>query len=78
MHTQSTCIKPPHRAHALATVITRTTHAHAHTQIIPGARKMGYKVQAHAFEGYWEDIGTIEAFYNANLALADPSKHDFR
>lgn len=46
-------------------------------EIIPGARKMGYKVQAHAFEGYWEDIGTIEAFYNANLALADPSKHDF-
>ena len=39
---------------------------------------MGFKVQAHAFEGYWEDIGTIEAFYNANLALADPSKHDFR
>lgn len=25
--------------------------------------------QAYAFQGYWEDIGTIEAFYNANLAL---------
>lgn len=30
---------------------------------------MGYPVQAYAFQGYWEDIGTIEAFYNANLAL---------
>jgi hypothetical protein len=47
-------------------------------QIIPGARKMGFKVQAHAFQGYWEDIGTIEAFYNANLALANPEKNDFR
>lgn len=26
-------------------------------------------MQAYAFQGYWEDIGTIEAFYNANLAL---------
>lgn len=27
-------------------------------------------VQAHLFKGYWEDIGTIRAFYNANLDLA--------
>ena len=51
---------------------------HHHPQIIPGARAMGYKIQAHAFQGYWEDIGTIEAFYNANLALAKPGKTDFR
>ncbi|KAI8477083.1 MAG: ADP-glucose pyrophosphorylase small subunit [Monoraphidium minutum] len=46
-------------------------------EIIPGANKMGFKIQAHAFQGYWEDIGTIEAFYNANLALAKPGKTDF-
>ena len=28
------------------------------------------KVQCHLFDGYWEDIGTIRAFYDANLALA--------
>ncbi len=28
------------------------------------------KVQTHLFDGYWEDIGTIRAFYDANLALA--------
>ncbi|MFC1757528.1 glucose-1-phosphate adenylyltransferase [Planctomycetota bacterium] len=28
------------------------------------------KVNVHLFDGYWEDIGTIRAFYNANLALA--------
>jgi glucose-1-phosphate adenylyltransferase len=38
-------------------------------EVIPGARSLGYPVQAYAFQGYWEDIGTIEAFYNANLAL---------
>lgn len=27
-------------------------------------------IQVHLFDGYWEDIGTIRAFYNANLALA--------
>ncbi len=27
------------------------------------------KAAAYVFEGYWEDIGTIESFYNANIAL---------
>ena len=27
------------------------------------------KVQTHLFDGYWEDIGTIKAFFDANLAL---------
>jgi glucose-1-phosphate adenylyltransferase len=29
-------------------------------------------VQTHLFEGYWRDIGTIGAFYEANLALTQP------
>lgn len=28
-------------------------------------------VQAYAYDGYWEDIGTIQAFYDANLALTE-------
>ena len=47
-------------------------------EIIPGARAAGMKVQTFAFEGYWEDIGTIEAFYNSNLALANPATAQFR
>jgi glucose-1-phosphate adenylyltransferase len=27
------------------------------------------RVQVHPFDGYWEDIGTIRSFYEANLAL---------
>jgi glucose-1-phosphate adenylyltransferase len=30
------------------------------------------KLFAHIFEGYWEDIGTVHAFFEANLALAQP------
>ena len=37
-------------------------------EIIPAAIKLGH-VQAHLFDGYWEDIGTIGAFYRANLDL---------
>jgi glucose-1-phosphate adenylyltransferase len=39
--------------------------------IIPAAIPEG-KVYAHAFEGYWEDIGTMASFYHANLALTQP------
>ena len=28
------------------------------------------RVQVYPFDGYWEDIGTIRSFYEANLALA--------
>lgn len=37
-------------------------------EIIPASAK-DHNVQAYLFNGYWEDIGTIEAFYEANLAL---------
>jgi glucose-1-phosphate adenylyltransferase len=36
--------------------------------IIPAAIKSRH-VQAFMFDGYWEDIGTIGAFYRANLDL---------
>ena len=40
-------------------------------EIIPAAIDK-YNVQAHLFAEYWEDIGTIRAFYDANLDLASP------
>ena len=30
-------------------------------------------MQVHLFDGYWEDIGTIRSFYEANLRLAQPN-----
>lgn len=40
------------------------------SEIIPSAVKE-HNVQAYIFRDYWEDIGTIKSFYDANLALTD-------
>jgi glucose-1-phosphate adenylyltransferase len=32
-----------------------------------------HHVQTHLFDGYWEDIGTIKAFFDANLSLVNPN-----
>ena len=40
-------------------------------EIIPNA--IGdYKVMGYKFDGYWEDIGTIQRFYEVNLQMAQP------
>ncbi|MBI5772337.1 MAG: glucose-1-phosphate adenylyltransferase [Verrucomicrobia bacterium] len=45
--------------------------------IIPGAIET-HKVYSHVFQGYWEDIGTIRSFFEANLDLASElPKFDF-
>ena len=31
------------------------------SEVIPGATSIGMRVQAYLYDGYWEDIGTIEA-----------------
>jgi glucose-1-phosphate adenylyltransferase len=30
------------------------------------------RVQAHVYRGYWEDVGTISSYFQANLALCQP------
>jgi len=38
-------------------------------EVIPEALARGDKLKSYVFNDYWEDIGTIGAFYEANLAL---------
>lgn len=46
-------------------------------QILPGACEEMH-LQAHLFDDYWEDIGTIASFFEANLALAkNPPQFEF-
>lgn len=45
-------------------------------EIIPNCSK-NYNVQAYLFDDYWEDIGTIKAFYDANLALTQQPQPSF-
>ncbi len=40
-------------------------------EVIPGLLGKS-RIFAHIFEGYWEDIGTVRSFFEANLALAQP------
>ncbi|HYP25431.1 MAG TPA: glucose-1-phosphate adenylyltransferase [Blastocatellia bacterium] len=40
-------------------------------EVLPSALGQ-YVVQAHLFDGYWEDIGTIGAFYRANMEMTHP------
>ncbi|GBG61446.1 hypothetical protein CBR_g21791 [Chara braunii] len=47
------------------------------SEVIPGATARGLNVQAYLYDGYWEDIGTIEAFYNANLSLTKQLDPEF-
>jgi len=40
-------------------------------EVIPSAIEC-CNVQAYLFDGYWEDIGTINSFYHANLDMTSP------
>ncbi|MCP9791595.1 glucose-1-phosphate adenylyltransferase [Vulcanococcus limneticus] len=40
-------------------------------ELIPTALERGDNLQSFLFDDYWEDIGTIGAFYEANMALTD-------
>jgi glucose-1-phosphate adenylyltransferase len=53
----------------LIDVLTKTTYADFGKEVFPAAVRARH-VQAHLFDDYWEDIGTIKAFYDANLSLA--------
>ncbi|XP_066311585.1 glucose-1-phosphate adenylyltransferase large subunit isoform X1 [Miscanthus floridulus] len=47
------------------------------SEIIPAAAKE-INVKAYLFNDYWEDIGTIKSFFEANLALAEqPPRFSF-
>ncbi|KAK1397366.1 ADP-glucose pyrophosphorylase small subunit 2 [Heracleum sosnowskyi] len=40
---------------------------HFRSDVIPGAISLGMKVQAYKFDGYWEDMRSIESYYHANM-----------
>jgi glucose-1-phosphate adenylyltransferase len=37
--------------------------------VIPAMLAAGERIYAHRFEGYWRDVGTVDAFWRANLDL---------
>lgn len=43
------------------------------SEVIPGAVGQGMRVQAYLYDGYWEDIGTIGAFYKSQIDMLEES-----
>ena len=53
-------------------VLNKTNYSDFGKEVFPAAIR-SRKVQIHLFDDYWEDIGTIKAFYEANLSLTKPN-----
>ncbi len=56
----------------LLEVLEKTDYKDFGKEVFPATIRTK-KVQVHLFDGYWEDIGTIKAFFEANLAMAKPN-----
>jgi glucose-1-phosphate adenylyltransferase len=53
----------------LAAALEKTNYPDFGKDVFPATIRSRH-VQVHVFDGYWEDIGTIRSFYDANLQLA--------
>jgi glucose-1-phosphate adenylyltransferase len=60
------------KTETLLDVLTKTDYQDFGREVFPAAIRTR-RVQCHLFDGYWEDIGTIRAFYEANLSLVKPN-----
>ncbi len=53
------------------------SHTDFGKEVIPEALKRGDNLQSYVFDDYWEDIGTIGAFFESNLALTQQPSPPF-
>jgi glucose-1-phosphate adenylyltransferase len=53
----------------LELLATKATAVDFGKEIFPQSIRT-HRVQAHLFDGYWEDLGTVKSYHEANLALA--------
>ncbi len=59
------------RMPSLCQLLEDTAYTDFGSDVIPAAIR-SFRVHGYRFDGYWEDVGTIRAFYHANLAMAQP------
>jgi glucose-1-phosphate adenylyltransferase len=55
----------------LIDLLTKTDYQDFGKEVFPASIRSRH-VQVHLFDGYWEDIGTVRAFFDANLQLTRP------
>ncbi len=58
----------------LVDLLKNNDHADFGREVFPDAIA-SHHVQTHLFDGYWEDIGTIRSFYEANLSMTSEAPH---
>ncbi len=56
---------------ALERALEDAAHVDFGRHVIPAMLSRA-RVQAYLYDGYWEDVGTIRSYYEANLALTAP------
>lgn len=56
----------------LIAALEKTNYPDFGKDVFPATMRSRH-VQLHVFDGYWEDIGTIRSFYDANLRLTRPN-----
>jgi glucose-1-phosphate adenylyltransferase len=57
---------------ALFDVLLKTDYRDFGKEVFPASIRSRH-VQVYLFDGYWEDIGTIKSFFEANIGLASPA-----
>jgi glucose-1-phosphate adenylyltransferase len=57
---------------SLVDVLRKTDYRDFGKEVFPASIRARH-VQVYLFDGYWEDIGTIKSFYEANLELTRPN-----
>ena len=85
--TKESAIEKPYLASMGIYVFSRATlfdllnknpsHTDFGKQVIPEALSRGDKLKSYVFNDYWEDIGTIGAFFESNLALTQQPSPPF-
>jgi len=58
----------------LVAMLKKTSKADFGHHIIPKAMQEG-NVYAYHFKGYWKDVGTVQAYWDANMDLLDSRSH---
>lgn len=54
---------------ALVDVLTEKSHTDFGRDVLPAMISRGKDVRAFTFPGYWSDIGTVQAYWEANMGL---------
>ena len=56
---------------ALRTLAVARTASTSGAHVIPAMLEAGARVFGYRYNGYWQDVGTIQSYWEANMALLD-------